>query len=180
MDNCGDAGGDPDRADETARMIKIVVSACLLGSPVRYNGADKRSDHPVLRRWIEEGRVVSACPEMLGGLGTPRPPAEILGDRVVARDGRDVTAAFELGARETASIANAHEVRVAILKEGSPSCGSTFVYDGTFTGVRLPGAGVTAALLRSRGIAVFSEEQLDEADAYVRALETEGSRTAGT
>jgi uncharacterized protein YbbK (DUF523 family) len=153
-------------------MIKVVVSACLLGSPVRYDGGDKKSGHPVLERWREEGRIVSACPEMLGGLGTPRPPAEIVGDRVLTNTGRDVTAEFAEGARATAEIARTNEVRVAILKEGSPSCGSAYVYDGTFTRTRVPGAeGVTAALLRARGIAVFSEEQLDAAERYVAELE---------
>lgn len=156
-------------------MIKVVVSACLLGSPVRHDGRDKKCDHPVLQRWIEEGRVVSVCPEMLGGLPTPRLPSEIVpGDgprRVIARDGRDVTDVFETGARVAAEQASANEVRVAILKEGSPSCGSAFVYDGTFSGTKVIGEGVTAALLRRRGIAVFSEEQLDAAEKYVASLE---------
>ncbi len=154
-------------------MIKVVVSACLLGSPVRYDGRDKKSDHPILQRWLEEGRLVSVCPEMLGDLGTPRPPSEIVAGtrRVVTPEGRDVTAQFEQGARVSAETAVANAVRVAILKEGSPSCGSTYVYDGTFTHTRVPGAGVTAALLRSRGIAVFSEEQLDAAAEYVAGLE---------
>lgn len=153
-------------------MIKILVSACLIGSPVRYDGGDKKSDHDVMRRWIDEGRLVSVCPEMLGGLGTPRPPAERGADgRVRTPAGTDVTAAFEQGARLSANEAALHGVRVAVLKENSPSCGSSFVYDGTFSRTRLPGEGVTTALLRSRGIAVFSEEQLDEADAYVRGME---------
>jgi uncharacterized protein YbbK (DUF523 family) len=153
-------------------MIRVVVSACLLGSPVRYDGGDKKSGHPVLQRWVAEGRVVPACPEMLGGLGTPRPPAEITGDRVLTNTGRDVTREFAEGARATMEIARTNAVRVAILKEGSPSCGSTFVYDGTFTRTRVDGAaGVATALLRERGIAVFSEEQLDLAERYVEALE---------
>ena len=154
-------------------MIKIVVSACLLGSPVRHDGRDKKCAHPVLRRWIEEGRIVSVCPEMLGGLPAPRLPSEIIAGtrQVIARDGRDVTEIFEKGARVVEETANANEVRVAILKEGSPSCGSSFVYDGTFSGAKIPGEGVTAALLRKRGIAVFSEEQLDAAEEYVRSLE---------
>ena len=152
-------------------MIKVVVSSCLLGDPVRYNGADKRVDHPVLRRWIEEGRVVSVCPEMLGGLGTPRPPAEIVNGRVVTRDGADVTGAFHEGARLAAGEANANAVRVAILKNGSPSCGSSYVYDGTFSRTRRPGQGVTTTLLRERGIAVFSEDEIDAAAEYVSSLE---------
>ena len=152
-------------------MIKVLVSSCLLGAPVRYDGGDRKSGHPVLERWLAEGRVVSACPEMLGGLGTPRPPAEIVGGRVMTNEGRDVTAQFELGARLAAEQAAAEDVRVAILKSASPSCGSSFVYDGTFTRTRVPGDGVTTALLRERGLAIFSEEELDAAEEYVARLE---------
>ena len=154
-------------------MIKVVVSSCLLGSPVRYDGGDKKSNHPVLQRWIDEGRIVSVCPEMLGGLGTPRPPAEIVPGttRVITNSGVDVTAEFHAGARAALDAANTNTVRVAVLKEGSPSCGSSYVYDATFTSTRLPGEGITTALLRTRGIAVFSENQLDEAGEYVAALE---------
>ena len=157
----------------TEPAIKVLVSACLLGAPVRHDGRDKKSHHPVLQRWIEEGRVVSVCPEMLGGLGTPRPPAEIVaGRRVITREGNDVTAAFEAGANAVAEEARSGGIRVALLKEGSPSCGSSFVYDGTFAKVRVPGEGVTAALLREMGIAVFSEEEIDAAGELVARLET--------
>lgn len=152
-------------------MIKIAVSSCLLGAPVRYDGNDRKSDHPILQRWVEEGRVVSVCPEMLGGLGTPRPPAEIVNGRVFTNAGRDVTREFESGARAALEEASRFDVRVAILKSNSPSCGSSFVYDGTFTRTQVPGEGVTTALLRKNGIAVFSEEELDEAAEYVRWLE---------
>src|ERR1700756_1456957 len=83
-------------------MYKIVVSSCLLGAAVRHDGRDKKSGHPVLERWMAEGRIVSVCPEMLGGLGTPRPPSEIVNDgsrRVMSNEGRDVTREFEAGAR---------------------------------------------------------------------------------
>jgi uncharacterized protein YbbK (DUF523 family) len=159
-------------------MIRIVVSACLLGSPVRHDGRDKKCNHPIIQRWMEEGRIISVCPEMLGGLPTPRPPAEIVeGERplrVVARDGGEVTAAFEGGARAAADAAASFGARVAILKEGSPSCGSSFVYDGSFSSTKVAGEGVAAALLRKRGIAVFSEEQLDAAQEYVAELEATG------
>ena len=159
-------------------MVKVVVSACLLGAPVRYNATDKKTDHPILRRWVDEGRVVSVCPEVLGGLGTPRPPAEIVHiaglRRVRANTGDDVTAAFENGAAEALEQALRHGARVAILKESSPSCGSSYVYDGTFTGVRVEGEGVTTALLRGRRIRVFSENELDAAAKYVAALERGG------
>jgi uncharacterized protein YbbK (DUF523 family) len=152
-------------------LIKVAVSACLLGSPVRYDGRDKKSEHPVLQRWLEEGRLVSICPEMLGGLGTPRPPSEIVSGtrQVVTPEGRDVTVEFDAGARSAMALAEG--LRVAILKEGSPSCGSSYIYDGTFTRTRVAGEGVTTALLRRHGIAVFSEEQLDAAAEYVASLE---------
>ena len=160
----------------TAVPTKVLVSACLLGAPVRYNGRDKRSDHPILQRWIDEGRVVSACPEVLGGLGTPRPPAEIVHvagvRRVTTNGGRDVTAEFESGASAALEQAARAGARVAILKEGSPSCGSSQVYDGTFSGTPVSGEGVTAALLRGHGIRVFSEHELDEAAEYVAMLDS--------
>lgn len=118
--------------------------------------------------------MISVCPEMLGGLGTPRPPAEIVNDgsrRVVTREGNDVTRAFEDGARAAAEQGRADDVRVAILKAGSPSCGSSFIYDGTFSSTRVRGEGITSALLRKNGIAVFSDEELDAAEEYVRSWE---------
>jgi uncharacterized protein YbbK (DUF523 family) len=160
-------------------VVKVVVSACLLGAPVRYNGTDEKTHDPILQRWIDEGRVVSVCPEVLGGLGTPRPPAEIIHvdgrRRVRANSGRDVTAEFERGAADALEQAVRHGARVAILKEGSPSCGSSYIYGGTFTGTRVDGEGVTAALLRQHGIRVFSERDLAAAAEYVNALERRDS-----
>jgi uncharacterized protein YbbK (DUF523 family) len=157
-------------------MIKVLVSACLLGAPVRYNGKDKKSTHPVLERWVREGRVVSACPEVLGGLGTPRAPSEVVQiqglRRVVANTGRDVTPEFNRGAASALEQAQTNDVRVAVLKEGSPSCGSTWRYDGTFTGTRVADEGVTTALLRQHGIRVFSETEFEAADALIRAWDT--------
>jgi uncharacterized protein YbbK (DUF523 family) len=152
-------------------MIKVLVSSCLLGAKVRWDGGDKLSGHPTLQRWLDEGRIVTACPEMLGGLGTPRPPAEITNGRVFTPEGDSVTAAFEQGARLAAEEAAAHEIRVAVLKANSPSCGSGFIYDGTFTRTRVPGDGVTAALLRQRGLMIFSEEEIEAAAAYIAQLE---------
>jgi uncharacterized protein YbbK (DUF523 family) len=170
-------GAECENVTVSRERVKVVVSACLLGAPVRYNGTDKKSSHPVLQRWIDEGRIVSVCPEVLGGLGTPRPPAEIVrvGDvrRVRTNGGRDVTAEFESGAAESLRQAFRAGARVAVLKETSPSCGSAYVYDGTFTGTRVAGEGVTAATLRANGIKVFSEIELNEAAAYITALEAE-------
>ncbi len=156
-------------------MEKVLVSACLLGARVRYHGGDARAQHGVLDRWLAEGRIVSVCPEVAGGLPTPRPPAEIIQRsprlRVVSNDGHDVTSAFEQGAEAAARAVAEHGIRVAILKDASPSCGSTRIYDGTFSGRAVAGDGVTAARLRALGVAIFSEADLDRAAAYVAELD---------
>lgn len=163
-------------------MEKILVSACLLGARVRYHGGDAACDHPVLQRWLDEGRVVAVCPERDGGLPTPRPAAEIVGplagNGVIARlasvrtsAGADVTDAFRCGAAIALDAVKRHRIRIAVLKDGSPSCGSSFVYDGTFSGSRVAALGVTAALLESHGVRVFSERTLEAADAWLEHVE---------
>lgn len=158
-------------------MERVLISACLTGEPVRHDGGAARVNSGILERWRAEGRLVLICPEVAGGLAVPRAAAEIQEPgsevpRVMDLDGKDVTAEFLAGARQALEVAQREGIRVAVLKDGSPSCGSTFVYDGTFRGVRVPGRlGVTAALLRANGIAVFSEGQLDEADEWLRARE---------
>jgi len=158
---------------------KVLVSACLLGETVRYDGQSKPCAHPILARWLAQGRVVAVCPETAGGLPVPRPAAEIepgrsaeqvlrLQARVLTRKGIDVTATFVRGADAAAALAAEHGVRVAVLKENSPSCGSHHVNDGRFSGTRIAGVGITAARLRAIGIQVFSEEQLDAADRLLR------------
>ena len=168
-------------------MEKVLVSACLLGEPVRHNGGDKRCDHTILKRWISEGRVIPVCPEVAGGMPVPRPPAEIThgagGQRVLAgvaqvvdRTGRDVSAHFVSGAEHAVEYARSNKIRIAVLKEGSPSCGTGFIYDGTFTSTKVPNIGVTAAALQQSGLKVFSETQLAEADSLLRQLDA-GSAT---
>lgn len=149
-------------------MKKVLVSGCLVGDRVRYNGADKRVDSDVLERWQREGRLVRFCPEVAGGLGVPRPPAERQGARIVTAQGVDVTREFERGAQLAVDLVRAQGITVAVLKENSPSCGSSQVNDGTFTGTRIGGAGLTTEHLRAAGVTVFSEAQLDLADALLR------------
>ncbi len=169
-------------------MRRILVSSCLLGRPVRYDGGSAGPVPPLLMRWREEGRVVEACPELLGGLPTPRAPAEIargsggalvLEGRAPIRDasGRDLTREFLLGARRLLDLARREGLRAALLKEGSPSCGSRRVYDGTFTGGQVPLPGVAAALLMRAGIRVFGEDRLEEAAAFLDGAEE--SRRSG-
>ena len=161
-------------------MEKILVSACLLGEKVRYDGGDS-AVHGLLDRWQQEGRVVSHCPEQAGGMPVPREPAEIIGGdasrvlrgqgKVQNRDGRDVTDAFVDGAERALAQCWAHKIKIAVLKEGSPSCGSSRINDGSFSGAKIRGEGVTASLLSGHGISVFSEEELDAAARRLAELE---------
>jgi uncharacterized protein YbbK (DUF523 family) len=159
---------------------KLLVSACLLGSSVRYDGSARTLHDDLLDRWRREGRVVSICPELLAGLPTPRLPAEIVGARtgravlnrqarVIEADGADVTSQFVEGALSALELALERGCRFALMTDGSPSCGSTFLYDGSFTGRRLAGEGVAAALFRSHGIAVFSPNRIHELAAVMEA-----------
>ena len=167
-------------------MHAILVSACLLSEPVRYDGGGAESGHPVLLRWAAEGRVVAVCPEVEGGLPTPRPPAEIARAgggslvpegrvKVLDATGRDVTASFVKGADHALAVAAERGVRLAVLKDGSPSCGASYIYDGSFSGRRIAAPGVTAARLRDAGIRVFSEAQLEEASRYLAQLESDAA-----
>ena len=140
--------------------MNILVSRCLLGEPCRYDGASKPL--PDLRRLVEQGHtLIPVCPEVLRGLPTPRPPAELQpGGRVVNRAGADVSQAYWAGAQAALVLALEHGCTVAVLKEKSPSCGSGQVYDGSFTGTLVPGWGVAARLLEEHGIRVLGESQL--------------------
>lgn len=138
----------------------VLISACLCGERCRYNG--EVLSYPRFERLVHEGLALAVCPEVLGGLGVPRPPCEIRGGRVIAGDAKDVTEAFEKGARAVLAPARQHGIRAAVFKERSPSCGSGHVYDGSFSGRLVPGAGLAAALLMRHGIAVCNEETATE------------------
>jgi uncharacterized protein YbbK (DUF523 family) len=147
---------------------RVLVSACLLGERVRYDGRSKPAAHPVLQRWLAEGRVVSVCPEVFGGLPVPRPPAEQQPDgRVVDVHGADRTQAFRRGAERAVAEARSSGATVAVLKKHSPSCGRALVHDGSFSDRLVPGEGVAAKALREAGVQVFDEDQWDEAAAFL-------------
>ena len=139
---------------------KYLISACLCGHTCRYDGG--AFDFPALRRLAEEGIALPYCPEHAGGLPIPRKPCEILGDRVLAADGTDCTAEYTRGAEGALALCREHGITAAILKEGSPSCGSCRIRDGSHTGRKIAGMGVTARLLKDNGIALYSEEQLPD------------------
>lgn len=159
---------------------KLLVSRCLLGHPVRYDGGAS-GPYDRLAQWQAQGRVVALCPEVAGGLPTPRPAAEIPGGQgaavlegaasVITCDGDDVTGAFMSGARQALALVEQHGIGIAILKAHSPSCGNLLTYDGSFSGVKVEGQGVTAALLIRAGVQVFSELQLQEAAQALAVLD---------
>ena len=138
--------------------MKLLISACLLGLPCRYDGASKPLSEAALGRLRGRFELVPVCPEQLGGLPTPRTPSERQEDRVIMRDGTDVTAAYDRGARVACALAMQTGAEAALLKARSPSCGSGEVYDGTFTGTLTSGDGVTAERLKALGIPVYTEE----------------------
>ncbi len=139
-------------------MKKILVSACLLGCPCRYDGASKQDSRVIAL--MKDNILIPVCPEQAGGLATPRVPAEIKGDGVFTRDGADVTECYRAGAKTAVRLAVLYGVDCCILKARSPSCGSGSVYDGSFTGTLIPGDGVSAAALKEAGYRVLTEEEL--------------------
>ena len=146
--------------------MMILVSACLAGLDVKYNGSHNLNEK--IKKWFDEKKAIPICPEVLGGLSIPREPAEIVGGegedvldghaKVITNNGIDVTEQFIKGANETLKIALDLNATMVILKERSPSCGSFMIYSGEFNGNKKRGTGVTAALLKRNGIQVLSEE----------------------
>ena len=161
---------------------KVLVSRCLNGPNIRYNGTAVEVTSPIWDRWEAEGRLVPFCAELAAGFAVPRPPAEIVGGEgrdvlsgkgiVVEDTGGDVTERFVTGARLALDHAVESGCVVAVLTDGSPSCGSTYTYDGSFEGTTIEGMGVVARTLADHRIRVFPESHLAEADAYLRSLGT--------
>ena len=148
--------------DNQAAVAPVcLVSACLCGVPCRYNGRAALIEP--LAELVAAGRALAVCPEVDGGLPTPRPPCELKAGRALSRAGEDFTAQFINGAKLALSLAQKYSLKVAILKENSPSCGGCMVYNGNFSGQLILGEGITASLLREHGLKVFSEHTFKEA-----------------
>lgn len=163
-------------------MKKILISKCLLGAKVRYDGKDNLCQHPLIQQWQKEGRLIAICPEVAGGLTTPRDPAAIIGEgggqsvlkklaNVKTIHGDDVTDAYIQGAKAALALVKKHGIKIAILKERSPSCGGTEIYTGDFTGQKIIGEGVTAALLKQYGVQIFNESQIEQVAEYLKKHE---------
>lgn len=136
---------------------KILISACLAGFNCKYSGGNNLSEE--VRKLYESGRAVPVCPEQLGGLSTPRRCSEIRDGRVFDTEGNDVTEYFEAGALKALAVCRKNGCQKAILKEGSPSCGTRWIYDGTFSHTRIPGRGIFAAMLEQEGTELMNEEE---------------------
>lgn len=152
------------------KKIKVLISACLLGDNVKYSGGNNLTPELIALLEKYEVKFIKICPECFAGLPTPRVPSEIIEDKVFSKDGRDITEEFISGAEKTFNIAKNKQVDFAILKERSPSCGSSFIYDGSFSGKVVQGKGFTARRLNKENIIVFSEENLEEIEKYLEKL----------
>ena len=139
---------------------KLLISACLLGRNCKYNGGNNYV--PLTEELKERYDLVPVCPECFGGLPIPHEPSERVGDKVLSKSGEDVTEPFRRGAEKTLAAAIQQGVTRAVLKERSPSCGCGSIYDGTFTGTVVPGNGVAAELLLSRGVVIYGESRIGE------------------
>ena len=139
-------------------MKKILISACLVGDKTRYDG--KGNYHPLVKELLEKYELVPFCSEVEGGLSIPRTPSEIKGDRVINKAGKDVTRNYQAGAEKALNICKYLDIKIAILKDGSPACGVHQIHDGSFTGRKIKGMGITASLLSKNGIKVISEDEI--------------------
>ncbi|HIP58810.1 MAG TPA: DUF523 domain-containing protein [Campylobacterales bacterium] len=146
---------------------KILISACLLGERVRFDGKIKNYNLSALENY----ELIACCPEVDGGLPTPRLPSEMqLDGNVINSAGIDISYEFNFGANLALNTANFHNIQVAILKSKSPSCSNKMVYDGSFNGVLVEGLGVTAKLLEQNGVKVFDENEIEDALAFLLGL----------
>ncbi len=149
-------------------MINLLISACLYGEKCRYDGKDNLIASLDLLK--QKCTLFPVCPEVLGGLPTPRVPAEIAGDKVINRNGKDVTYEYKKGAEIALETALKNNCKIALMKAKSPSCGSGKIYDGRFTKTLVGGDGITTKLLKENGIQVYTENQIDELLSYLNEV----------
>lgn len=139
---------------------EYIVSACLCGENCRYDGKSTLSEK--VKQLVDEGKAIMVCPEVEGGLPIPRHPCEIRDNKIINNQNEDKTTEFIKGAENVLKIAKQRNIKKAILKEKSPSCGSSFIYDGTFSRKLINGQGITTRLLRDNGIKVISDEEFGD------------------
>ena len=139
--------------------MKYIVSSCLMGDNCKYNG--KNNYHEKIVEFLKDKEYIKVCPECLGGLPTPRVPSEIVGDKVINKEGIDVTKEYSLGAKITLDIVKENNVDCAILKSKSPSCGCGLIYDGSFSKTLIEGNGVTTKLLKENNVKVINSDDFN-------------------
>ncbi len=147
-------------------MAKIIVSGCLMGCDCRYKGDNCKCD--ALLSLAEKHTLIPVCPEQLGGLATPRDPAEICGDKIISNHGKDVTCEYRKGAQSALYIAKLNSADAVVFKANSPSCGKGIIYDGTFSGNKKEGNGVTTDLFLSEGFTIFNENEIDKLEEFLK------------
>ena len=141
-------------------MQNVLISACLLGIDCKYNGSNNKLDDEIIHSLKDKYNLIPVCPEIMGGLPTPRNPVEIKDGKVFDYDGEEFTKEFEKGSDEVLKLAKLYDATIAILKENSPSCGSNYIYDGTFNHQKIKGMGIAAHKLSKENIKLFSEENV--------------------
>ncbi len=142
--------------------MKLLISGCLLGLACRYDGESRPLPKELLKALEQKFHLIPVCPEQLGGLSTPRNPAERVGERVISNAGKDVTGEYQKGAEEVLRLAKLLDCRIAILKEKSPACGNGWIYDGSFQKKLIPGDGVATELFKKNGVRVFGESEIEK------------------
>lgn len=143
----------------------IAVSSCLAGVSCTYKGGHNNIDK--IKELVEQGKAIMICPEVLSGMPIPRDPCEIIGDKVMSKQGQDRTKEYYNGAHKALQILKDNHVAVALLKAKSPSCGKKYIYDGTFSHTLVEGDGITTKVLEENGIIVYNEDSLDEFFEYI-------------
>lgn len=146
----------------------IAISSCLVGINCTYRGTNHKID--ILKQLIDNGRAISICPEVLGGMSIPRDPCEIIGDRVVSSQGKDYTKEYQLGANRALELIKKYHITTVLLKSKSPSCGKGSIYDGTFRHDLVNGDGMTTKVLEQNGIIVYNEDRIDD---FLKEIEKE-------
>lgn len=141
-------------------MQNVLISSCLLGVDCKYNGSNNKLDEETINLLKEKYNLIPVCPEIMGGLPTPRNPVEIKDGKVFDYDGEEFTEEFEKGSDEVVKLAKLYNPTIAILKENSPSCGSNYIYDGTFNNKKIKGMGLAARKLSEEYVRLFNEENI--------------------
>ncbi len=141
-------------------MEYLLISACILGQNTKYNGGNNYN--PLVEKLKDKYHLILCCPEVDGGLSIPRDPSEVLGNKVISNKGKDVTKEYTKGAKHALDLVKQYKITKALLKDGSPSCGKNYIYDGTFSHQKVSKMGITASLLNENGVTIYTEFDIEQ------------------